>query len=377
DAAVAARGRSFTEALALFERMSSPPQNTPAPRRVGVLHAGGLAPGMNTAARAAERLGLTLGMQIVGVDGGFPGLISKRVRELSWGDVDGWAADGGADLGTRRHVPTRDELPALAAAIENLALDALLVIGGYSAYEAVSLLHAARAEHAGLQLPIVCVPASIDNNLPRSELSIGSDTALNSAVVALDAVKMSASASRRCFVTETMGRRCGYLAFMAGLASGAERVYLHEEGISLDVVQEDVERMKAAFRRGKRLYLTIRSEYANEHYTTDVLARLFEEESEGLFDVRQVVFGHVQQGGTPTPFDRIIATRLVEHALDEVAAQLDAGECEARTVGFVDGAVSVAPVADMAEHLDLPHRRPAEQWWLTHRPVLDVLSQEP
>lgn len=378
EAAVAARGASFGDMYSVFERMSRPPSQAESFERmprVAVVHAGGLAPGMNTAARAAERLGLTRGMNIVGVDGGFPGLLEGTVRDLSWGDVEGWAAEGGAELGTRRRIPTEDQLYALGRSIEKLELDALLVIGGYNAYRAVRLMDAERGRFPAFDLPIMLVPASIDNNLPSSELAIGADTALNSAVTALDAIKMSASAARRCFVAETMGRRCGYLALMSGLASGAERVYLPEEGITLADLSHDVAEMTASFRAGKLLYLTIRGEQANELYTTDFLARLFEEEGHALFDVRQTIIGHVQQGGNPSPFDRILATRLVTHAIDGLADQLTDGDCEARSVGLVDGRVTFAPVAHMDEQLDLVNRRPKKQWWLDLRPALAAVAQ--
>ena len=377
EAAIGARGSSFSEMIGVFERMSRPPTQVEpfekAPR-VAIVHAGGLAPGMNTAARAAERLGLTRGLNIVGVDGGFPGLIEGNVRDLSWADVEGWAGEGGAELGTRRRIPEVDELYALGRSIEKLEIDALLVIGGFNAYLALQMLDAERTRYPAFDIPMILVPATIDNNLPSSELSIGADTALNSAVSALDSIKMSASAARRCFVVETMGRRCGYLALMSGLASGAERVYLHEEGITLGALKDDVERMIESFQAGKRLYLTIRNERANDLYTTDFLARLFEEEGRSLFDVRQTALGHIQQGGNPTPFDRILATRLVKHAIDSLATQLSDGNTEARIAGLVDGRVTLTPIEALAAQLDLNNRRPAEQWWMDLRPALAAVG---
>lgn len=380
EGAMAARAGSFTDMVRVFDRMSQPPsvdedQGTTAMRRVAIVHGGGLAPGMNTAARAAERLGIAKGMSIIGVNGGFPGLLEGDVRKLTWGDVEGWVGEGGAELGTRRTIPTVDQLYALGRSIEKLEIDALLVIGGYNAYEAVHLMVSERDRYPAFRLPIVLVPASIDNNLPSSELSIGADTALNSAVLALDAIKQSASASKRCFVAETMGRRCGYLALMSGLASGAERVYLHEDGITLERLSADVADMIADFKAGKRLFLTIRNERANKMYTTDFLARLFEEESDSLFDVRQAILGHIQQGGNPTPFDRILATRLSNHAIDALAEQLEQGGCEARTVGIVGGRVEFAPVERMMEKIDLPNRRPKDQWWLQLRPAIVAVSR--
>src|SRR5262249_52396430 len=161
-----------------------------------------------------------------------------------------------------------------------------------------------------------CLPATIDNDLPGSELSIGADTALNSIVEAIDKIKQSAVASRRCFVVEVMGRTCGYLAQMSGLASGAERVYLPEETVTLSDLQRDIDLLLRGFQQGKRLSVMIRNECAHPRYTTNFISTLFAEEGEGSFDVRQAILGHLQQGGNPTPFDRILATRLADQSID-------------------------------------------------------------
>lgn len=162
---------------------------------------------------------------------------------------------------------------------------------------------------------------------------------------------------------------------MAGLASGAERVYLHEEGMSLAALTADTARMIAAFQRGRRLFLVIRNEKASELYTTDFLARLFEEEGRNLFDVRQSILGHLQQGGNPTPFDRLLATRLVRYAIDSLADQLAAGTGSASYIGLVKGHIESHPVAHMLEELDLDARRPKEQWWLGLRPAIVAVSE--
>lgn len=385
DAAMRARGGSFTEMVDIYRTMSTPPavdesfRPTDAPAslgRVGVLHVGGLAPGMNTAARAAVRLGIDAGLTMVGIYGSFQGLLDDQVRDLSWADVEGWAGEGGAELGTRRPVPTTDQLYAVGRAIEKHNLDALLVIGGFNAYVSVHELVRERDRYPAFNIPMVLVPTTIDNNVPGSELSIGADTALNNAVWALDRIKQSASAARRVFVAETMGRKCGYLALMSGLASGAERVYLHEEGITLADLAQDVERMGAAFAAGRRLFLTIRNEDASQLYTTDFLARLFATEGQKAYDVRQSVLGHLQQGGSPTPFDRILATRLVKFAIDRIAEQLRTKGQAATYIGLVDGEIASSSVAHMMEHVDIVNRRPRDQWWLSLRPAITAVSEE-
>lgn len=381
EAAMAARGGSFREMVDVFATMSRPPspddadRATAASQRVAIMHVGGLAPGMNTAASTAVRLGLDAGLEMVGIYGSFKGLLDGDVRPLSWGDAEGWVGDGGAELGTRRRVPGIDQLYAIGRAIEKHQIDALLVIGGYDAYEAAALLVRERERYPAFGIPIVCVPATIDNNCPGAELSIGADTALNNIVWALDRVKQSASASRRCFVAEAMGRRCGYLALMSGLASGAERVYLHEDGISLADLQYDVQRMTKAFEGGRRLYLAVRNEEASQMYTTDFLARLFEQEGQDLFDVRQAVLGHLQQGGAPSPFDRLLATRLVKAAIDDIAAQLAAGTAKGHYLGHVAGQTQPRPLAHFEEDVDQENRRPREQWWLDLRPAVAAVTE--
>ena len=161
---------------------------------------------------------------------------------------------------------------------------------------------AVRAEqYPVFNLPIVCLPAAINNDLPGSEVAIGADTALNNIVSDVDKIKQSAVASGRCFVVEVMGRDCGYLALMSGLATGAERTYLPEEGISLHDLETDVLNLKDGFRNGKRLGLVITSEGSDPVYNSGFIKELFERESEGLFSVRQSILGHVQQGGDPSP----------------------------------------------------------------------------
>ena len=236
---------------------------------------------------------------MLGVYGSFRGLIDGDVRELDWGDVEGWTSRGGAELGISRHVPTVKDLYAIGRGLEQHQIDALLIIGGWDAFEAAHTLNAERDRYPAFQIPMICLPATIDNNMPNSELSVGADSALNLIVDSIDRVRQAGTASRRCFVVETMGGYCGYLALLGGLSGGAVRVYLHEEGITLQDLSHDVERMVDSFRVGQRLFLTVMNEKASPMYTSDFLCRLFEQESHGLFDAREVVLGQTQQGGTP------------------------------------------------------------------------------
>ncbi|XVX20666.1 6-phosphofructokinase [Actinomycetota bacterium] len=379
DEAMKARGESFGELHRILKALAEPTP-TPVsgePKRIGILHAGGLAPGMNTVVRSAVRIGHDAGHVMLGIEGGFKGLRHDQVRELALSDVEGWAALGGAELGSRRGVVEPEHLYPISRAIETHRVDALLVVGGFDAYENVHALIQERDKFPALRIPIVCLPASIDNNLPGTELSVGSDTALNNIVESVDRVKQSAMAARRCFVVETMGRNCGYLGLMSALSSGAEQMYIPEEGISLSGLAYDVSRMRARFAEGRRLFVAVRCEGADEHYTTDVVAKLFEAEGQGVFDVRQVVLGHTQQGGNPSPFDRILATRLAFRAIEELTRQLGASRSDAQMIGLLKGQLTHTPVAAMDELIDWEERRPVDQWWVKLNRIVRDLADPP
>jgi 6-phosphofructokinase 1 len=377
DHALWMRGDSYTELIHVFRSISYalPSFRTKSKSsRIGLLNVGGLAPGMNAAAAAAVRLGLDRGHTMLGIFGSFPGLIERDVRELQWGDVEGWVSRGGAELGISRHVPTVKDLYAIGRGLEEYHVDALLVIGGWDAFTAAHTMYRERDRYPAFQVPVMCLPATIDNNIPNSEHSVGADSALNLIVDSIDRVRQAGTASRRCFVVETMGGHCGYLALLGGLSGGAVRVYLHEDGITLKALANDVERMVESFRVGQRLFLTVMNEKASPMYTSEFLCRLFEQESQDLFDAREVVLGQTQQGGAPSPFDRILATRLAAHSIDWLSDQIDGGTAAGAVIGLHEGKVRVLSLRDAEELADWEHRRPVTQWWMRLRPMIEVLG---
>jgi 6-phosphofructokinase 1 len=382
DAAVASRGDEFTSALAFFDELSSPAGLggvTPdgSGRRIGVMHGGGLAPGMNAAAKAVVRLGLARGHTMIGIEDGFPGLIAGTTRDLLWRDVDGWDQEGGAALGTRRSAPRIEDLYAIARSVENNRLDALIVIGGWTAYQGVALMLAERDRYPSLKLPVVCVPATIDNNLPGTQMSIGADTALNVIVDAIDKIKMSASASQRCFVAETMGRDCGYLALMGGLAGGAEHVYLNETALTLAQIEADLTWLIRSFDEQNRSFcLWVRNERSNANYTTEVLAHLIDEAGQGRYDTRTQQIGYLQQGGTPTPADRVLASELTERALSTVAAEWAADSAGYYCVGVDTERMTVTELSSAMRTVDGTHQRPVDQWWLGLSDLIPVVNRQ-
>ena len=373
------RSSSFKEAFSTLKTMvrALPHPVEPGQKRlrIAILNAGAPAAGMNTAGRTAIRLGLDQGHIMLGIGNGFEGFAKNQVRELNWMSVSGWASQGGSALGTSRHQPRGSDLYGIARSIEDNKIDALLVIGGWTGHEAVYYLNNQRANFPAYNIPMVCLPASISNNLPGSEFSIGADTALNNIVDAVDKIKQSAVAARRCFVVEVMGHSCGYLALMSGLATGAERVYMNEDGITLKDLSADIEILNRGFDKGKRLGLFIRSENANNTYSTNFICSLFEEEGRSVFDVRPAVLGHLQQGGDPSPFDRIQASRLARLCLEYLIKECGNGTTNSTFIGLQNGKISFTDMRDFERMVDLNAQRPRQQWWLELKTITNLMAQ--
>jgi 6-phosphofructokinase 1 len=371
------RGPFFQGAFRAITILKSPrplkPQSRGGSRRLAVIHSGAPAPGMNTAVRAVVRFGIARGHIMMAVQGGFDGLIQGHIRQIDWMGVNGWAVMGGANLGTSRTVPRKEE--DFAAIQQNLSasgIDGLIVIGGLSGYRgALNIWQACRKPDGG-KLAVVCLPATVSNNLPGTEVSVGSDTALNNIVEAVDKIKQSAVALRRCFLVEVAGRYCGYLALMSGLATGAERVYLHEEGFTLLDLYCDLEVLKGSFRQDRQLALLIRSEQAHQAYDTAFMKTLFEAESEGIFSLRQSLLGHLQLGGSPSPFDRILATRLADECIKFMDRQTGQ-DGQAGFLGLKNGRVRVCDLGDLDALVDEQYQRPRRQWWLKYRRLTRIL----
>jgi 6-phosphofructokinase 1 len=379
ERAMSLRSSSFKDAFRTLKTMVRALPHPPEPGqkrfRIAVLNAGAPAPGMNTAARAAVRLGLDNGHIMLGVNNGFEGLAEGEVKEMVWTSVSGWVSAGGSMLGTSRKIPKGKDMYAIARTIENHQIEAMLVIGGWNAYEGIHAMFNERANFPAFNIPILCLPASINNNLPGSEFSIGADTALNNIVDAVDKIKQSAVATRRCFVVEVMGHWCGYLALMGALATGAEHFYLPEDGITLDELQQDVNLLKQGFNSGKKLGLVIRNEDANLIYSTSFICSLFEEEGQDVFDVRPAILGHLQQGGDPSPFDRIQATRLARLCIEHLIEQCSQGDITSGFIGLQNGKFIFHDMRDFDRMADLKFQRPREQWWLQLKTVARLMAK--
>uniref|UniRef100_A0A8C2ZMN4 ATP-dependent 6-phosphofructokinase n=1 Tax=Cyclopterus lumpus TaxID=8103 RepID=A0A8C2ZMN4_CYCLU len=384
EEAVRLRGSSFENNLSTYRLLSNRKADSDS-FNVAVLNVGAPAAGMNAAVRAAVRVGITEGHKMFAVSDGFEGFYKGEIKEIKWGDVGGWTGQGGSLLGTKRTLPGK-HLDKIAEQIKIHNINALLVIGGFEAYVGLLELSAARGQYSELCVPMVMVPATVSNNIPGSDLSIGSDTALNAITDTCDRIKQSASGTkRRVFIIETMGGYCGYLASVGGLAAGADTVYIYEEPFDIRDLQANVEhltqKMKTSIQRG----LVLRNENSNENFTTDFIYQLYTEEGKGVFDCRKNILGHMQQGGAPSPFDRNFGTKIAAKAIQWITKTLKESykggrvftnsEDTACLLGMRRRALVFQPVSQLRDETDFVHRIPKEQWWLKLRPLMKILAK--
>ncbi len=277
-------------------------------RKIGILTSGGDSPGMNTAIRACTRAALQNGLEVIGIEQGYQGMFDKKFETLGPRDVGGIMQRGGTFLYTARCARFL-EPAGRQVAFENMleaGIEALVVIGGNG-----SLTGALELQRLGL--PVIGLPGSIDNDLYGTDVAIGVDTCLNTILDAIDRIKDTASSHRRAFILEVMGRNSGYLALMSTLAGGAEVAVIPEIPIELEEIDRKLE---AAFERGKSHFIIVVAEGAalKTHQIHDYLCQ------HSAYEVRLTILGHIQRGGSPSAFDRILATRLGYAAVESLLA---------------------------------------------------------
>ncbi|XP_070974233.1 ATP-dependent 6-phosphofructokinase, platelet type-like isoform X7 [Oncorhynchus clarkii lewisi] len=388
EEAVRLRGRSFENNLNTYKLLSYRKADSELPNssfNVAVLNVGAPAAGMNAAVRSAVRVGITEGHKMFAVNDGFEGFYKGQIKEIKWGDVGGWTGQGGSILGTKRTLPAK-HLDKIAEQIRIHNINALLVIGGFEAFECLLQLYEARTSHEDFCIPMCVLPATISNNVPGTDLSIGADTSLNAIVETCDRIKQSASGTkRRVFIIETMGGYCGYLASVGGLAAGADAVYIYEEPFDIRDLQSNVEHLTEKMKTGIQRGLVLRNENSNENFTTDFIYQLYSEEGKGVFDCRKNVLGHMQQGGAPSPFDRNFGTKIAAKAIQWISRKLKESYKEGKVfantedtaclLGMRRRAMVFQPVVQLKDQTDFVHRIPKEQWWLKLRPLMKILAK--
>ncbi|XP_032740736.1 ATP-dependent 6-phosphofructokinase, platelet type isoform X2 [Rattus rattus] len=387
DEAVKLRGRSFEGNLNTYKRLAIKEPDDKIPKsncNVAIINVGAPAAGMNAAVRSAVRVGIAEGHKMFAIYDGFDGLANGQIKEIGWGDVGGWTGQGGSILGTKRTLPGK-YLEKIAEQMHSKNINALLIIGGFEGFHSAVLLSEARNSHDEFCIPICVLAATISNDVPGTDISIGSDTSLNVVVQTCDRIKQSASGTkRRVFIIETMGGYCGYLANMGGLAAGADAAYIFEEQFDIRDLQSNVmhltEKMKTSIQRG----LVLRNENCSVNYTTDFIYQLYSEEGKGVFDCRKNVLGHMQQGGAPSPFDRNFGTKISAKAMEWISAKLKGSHGTGKkfvsddsicVLGIQKRDLLFKPVAELRNATDFEHRIPKQQWWLKLRPIMKILAK--
>uniref|UniRef100_A0A8C1ZHH7 6-phosphofructokinase type A n=1 Tax=Cyprinus carpio TaxID=7962 RepID=A0A8C1ZHH7_CYPCA len=334
DDAVKLRGRSFENNWNTYKLLAHVrPPETKSNINVAILNVGAPCAGMNAAVRAAVRIGIIQGHNMLAVHDGFEGLALEK--PITWNIVGEWTGKGGSELGTKRVLPGK-YMEEISLNIAKYNIHALVIIGGFEASD--------------------------------------------------EMIKQSAAGTkRRVFIIETMGGYCGYLATMAGLSAGADAAYIYEEKFGIRDLERNVEhlteKMKTTVKRG----LILRNENCSSNYTTDFIFNLYSEEGKGVFDCRKNVLGHMQQGGTPTPFDRNFATKMGAKAVLWLTEKLK--ECyrhgrifantpdSACVLGMRKRGLVLQPLAELKEETDFEHRIPKNQWWLKLRPIMKILAK--
>lgn len=300
--------------------------------RIGVLTSGGDNPGLNPCIRAVVRTGTHIGLEVMGIHRGYAGLIGGEIREMDTRSVSGILGRGGTILSTARcpeFYESKGQRDALRT-LNRFDIDGLVVIGGNG-----SLTGALELCRRGF--PTVGIPSTIDNDVNGTDISIGVDTALNTILDAIDKIKDTASSHQRAFLIETMGRDSGYLALSSGVAGGAEMVLCPEIETTFEEIIQTVE---DAYVQGKAHCIIVVAE-GWEPGTQELAKELGERREELGFSVRVTRLGHVQRGGSPLAFDRVLATRLGAAAVQELVAG-NTGNM----IGWVKNATTLTPLEE-------------------------------
>lgn len=297
-------------------------------QKIAILTSGGDAPGMNAAVRAVVRSSLSHGLDVFGVVNGYAGLVNGEIMKMDRGSVTNIMNRGGTILGTAR-LPEFKEDAVAQKGVDNLrklGIDALVAIGGDGTYRGALKL-------CGMGINCVGIPGTIDNDVASSDYTIGFDTAVNTAVDAIDKLRDTCNSHRRCSIVEVMGRYCGDIAYAAGIASGADVIITSETGFNEEEILKFVMQAKSEARHHLLIVIT-------EH-VTDVTALAKRINDETGFDCRATILGHIQRGGVPSPADRVLATRLGNAAVE----RLIAGE-SAMALGVINNEVVSTPMTE-------------------------------
>lgn len=272
-------------------------------KKIAVMTSGGDAPGMNAAIRAVVRSGIHYGLEVYGIFHGYKGLCEGKIRRLNRYDVTRIISRGGTILGSARY-PEFEQIETREIAVKQLhelGIDAIIVIGGDGSYRGAQAL-------SDMGVPTIGLPGTIDNDISSTDYTIGFFTALQTVVDSVDKLRDTSMSHNRCSVVEVMGRHCGDLALYAGIAGGSEFIITPETGLDKERL---ITAIKASIAIGRKHAIVVVTE--NMVNVADLAQEI---EDRTAFETRTTVLGHVQRGGDPVAFDRVIATEMGEYAVD-------------------------------------------------------------
>eukprot|EP00047_Mylnosiga_fluctuans_P018179 m.67990 g.67990 ORF g.67990 m.67990 type:complete len:838 (-) comp7475_c0_seq2:128-2641(-) len=387
------RGPGFVELMKIYlhtRRMKVITKGTP--KRVGILMAGDPASGMNACAMIVARHLINNGHTVFGISESFGGLANGWVQPITWESVSTWMQQGGSVLGTNGVLPSKieglDGIAAISAQLKQLNIHGLVAIGGFEAFEGLTELMHNRDRYEGLRIPMLVLPATICNNVPGTDVSVGADTALNFITDAVDRLKQSArSWRRRVFIVETFGGFAGYLAVMGALAGGADDAYTFEEKVHIEDLQATIAHVRRKLQTLPHAVI-IRNECCSVNYSTSFVQALFEEEGRASvppFTTRSNILGHLQEGGTPSAIDRVRASRLASRAGDLIEKEIDLamqpdGHVETMSddscfvVGVNSDKEERRSLRELEAATDFDHFMPKDQWWVRLVPLVRMLE---
>lgn len=402
EAAMELRDSEFVEHLSNFIAMNSADHNKPSlpqgqRKKIAIVNVGAPAGGMNSAVYSMATYCMSKGHTPYAIHNGFSGLARhESVRLIDWLEIEGWNSIGGSEIGTNRSTPEDTDIGMIAYYFEKYQFDGLIIVGGFEAFVSLDQLEKARPVYPAFRIPMVLIPATISNNVPGSEYSLGSDTCLNSLMDYCDIVKQSASSTRdRAFVIDVQGGNSGYIATFASLCCGAQASYVPEEGISLEQLELDIKSLcesfaidKGNFAKAGKLVLKLTN--ASKVLTTQVLADIIKLEANGAFDTKTAIPGHVQQGGLPSPIDRTRAARFTVKAIEFIEKNYDTVALKKYDIEFPYDDKKISATAAVLgiklSHLkfssirqlydyetELSRRMPMKISWLEARDIADQL----
>ncbi|VDK52544.1 unnamed protein product [Gongylonema pulchrum] len=381
------RGHSFRRNVEMYRTLNKirkPGKIRSEGFNIAIINVGSPSGGCNAAVASCVRTAILQGCTPYCIFNSNDGFASGLFQKMTWNDVSLWSAEGGSFLGAQRTLPDSTTLPLMATNLERYNIHGLIIIGGFDAFHTCLIFAQNREQYPAFRIPMSVIPSTINNNVPGTAFTLGTDTSLNEICKTIDKIKQSATGhKRRVFIIETMGNYCGYLATLSAMASGADAAYIYEEIFNVHELVSNVRVILEKMETGAQRYLVVRSEKASENYTSEFIRQLFTEECKGAFSTRTNVLGHTQQGGNPSPFDRLFGAKLgakaVVHLLGQMREMKRSGghyhPGTATLQGLIGKHVCMTPVQELADDADFLHRLPMEQWWMKLRPLLRILAR--